>query len=818
MATLLGHWWVAAGPGQDPSPKKVTEPSLALDVRVGHFPTLAEKASPAVAKVFQSLAVPHDQVELTTKKVLDVEPVADYPDWLTATGGKVKLKELTGKEAVKQIELARNDILAWKPYELLAVARVAELRNDASVPELERLAGAQSILVAVWHFHLEQRQRPINKAGPWAETEKILASQLLQVRIDYFKELRESAAAEDLAAKVLPLADQLVTIYPSSVSVQTEVALARAKHAKQVLGAGKVVEAEKWLMAAEDLGPDLPAVKELRKQWQGALKLPQGKAVLRVGVRELPEFLSPALARTDAEREAVELLFESLVQVRDHPRLGQIYEPLLADTFPEVVEVGRRFALRPDAFWSTGDLVSVGDVRSTTELLAKDYAAGSAFLWSELLQPPKVASKPRQFESRFNQPFADPLLPFAFKVLPGVYQGKPLALVDPQVFALDPVGSGPFAYSKAPAPGAAVPVRFVVNRYHPFARQKHGFAEIQFHKMSDPVKQLSDPKAPLHLLLGLTEEQIGFLKSRHVGNIRSLGSRRVNFLAVNHRHPPLRNHALRKGLAMALDRSSILVQCFRSKSPEYGLLETTGAGPAVAASFLGDKLPNYHKVLNSPFPAGSWACKPDLPAELHDTEAPIWLGKAKNALIGSDKTASDPVSAGSLKSLTLTLTHPDDDPRVVTACQVMVQQIRAAALKADLDLQIQLRPLPPRKLWEAVYNHDYQLAYCSWDFASEIYWLWPLFDTSDKALAKNGSNFLGYEDAELVVELRKRMGYRDPAQLKAATHGIHVHLNQQMPLIPLWQLDYHVALHESLDTADLTSWPALSTVTQWRLK
>jgi ABC-type oligopeptide transport system substrate-binding subunit len=796
-------------------PKSVSEPGLALAVRVGQFPALTEKTSPAVAKVLQSLAIPHDQVELTAKKVLHVEPLADYPSWLAAAGGKVKLKELTGKGSAKQIEVARSDILAWKPYEQLAVARVAELRNDADVPELERLAAAQSILVAVWHFHLEQRQRPANKAGPWLETEKTLASQLLQVRIEYLKKLTESAGAEELTAKVLPLADQLVTIYPGSVAVQTEVALARAKHAKQVLGTGNIADAEKWLIAAEGLGPDLPAVKELRKQWQGALTLPQGKAVLRVGVRELPEFLSPSLARTDAEREAVELLFESLVQVRDHPRLGQIYEPLLTSVFPEVIEGGRRFALRPDAFWSTGDIVSVGDVRSTTELLAKDYAAGSAFLWSELLQSPKVVGKPRQFEVRFNQPFADPLLPFAFKVLPGVYQGKPLALVDPQAFALDPVGSGPFVHSKSPAKGE---VRFVVNKYHPYARQKLGFAEIQFHKMTDPVKQLSDPKAPLHLLLGLTEEQIGFLKSRHAGNIKSLGSRRVYFLAVNHRHPPLKNHALRKGLAMALDRGSILDQCFRGKSPAYGLLESAGAGPAAAASFLGDKLPNYHKVLNGPFPAGSWACKPELPVELHDTEAPVWLGKAKKALIGPEKAGSDPVPAGPMKSLTLTLTHPDDDPRVVTACQVMAQQIREAALKADFDLQIQLGPLSPRKFWEAVYNHDYQLAYCSWDFASEFYWLWPLFDTSDKALAKNGSNFLGYEDADLIVELRKRMGYRDPAQLKAATHGIHVHLHQQMPLIPLWQLDYHVALHEKLDTGELTSWPALSTVTQWRLK
>src|SRR5262249_8360129 len=53
---------------------------------------------------------------------------------------------------------------------------------------------------------------------------------------------------------------------------------------------------------------------------------PKGKdpgPILYVGVRSLPEFLSPATAWTDAERQAVELLFESLVTVGTDPSLGE---------------------------------------------------------------------------------------------------------------------------------------------------------------------------------------------------------------------------------------------------------------------------------------------------------------------------------------------------------------------------------------------------------------------------------------------------------------------------------------------------------------
>src|SRR5205807_6222215 len=121
----------------------------------------------------------------------------------------------------------------------------------------------------------------------------------------------------------------------------------------------------------------------------------------------------------------------------------------------------------------------------------------------------------------------------------------------------------------------------VVNKYHPYARQQAGFAEIQFHLSKDPAAELTDPKQPLHLILGLTEAKLAFLKKhlkKDQAQVQKVTSRRVYFLAINHRKKLLQERDLRKGLAAAVNRKQILDQCFRGKDPAYPLLEATGVG------------------------------------------------------------------------------------------------------------------------------------------------------------------------------------------------------------------------------------------------
>src|SRR4051812_6120758 len=297
FAAGLGWCWTGAGDTGPNSPEP--PPDLALDARVEQFAGRAEKAAAPVAKVLQALALPYDEIELEGKKTIRVEPVAKYLGSPGSFSGTVKVRE-AAKEG-KDWSLTKADVLAWRPYEEIALAQVKALRQDMTVPARARLTAAQAIVVAVWHFHLDRRDRPPAGVNPWHPVEVQLDKELLQVRLDYLHHLTESAGAPELKDRVLPFTEQLTKAYPATATVRAEAALAWARYAGLLLDDGKTEPAAAALAQAEQLQPDLPKIKALRQQLQEKWPLPEGKPVLRVGVPELPESLSPALAWTDAE-------------------------------------------------------------------------------------------------------------------------------------------------------------------------------------------------------------------------------------------------------------------------------------------------------------------------------------------------------------------------------------------------------------------------------------------------------------------------------------------------------------------------------------
>lgn len=120
--------------------------------------------------------------------------------------------------------------------------------------------------------------------------------------------------------------------------------------------------AREKLSQALKLWPRLPG---LRDAW---LRREKKYVVLYVGVRQLPEFLSPATAWSDAEKQALELIFESLVQPANGPDALQWHEARLAARLPDAEALQRRIALRRDAYWSNGERLIPADVRHTIQL------------------------------------------------------------------------------------------------------------------------------------------------------------------------------------------------------------------------------------------------------------------------------------------------------------------------------------------------------------------------------------------------------------------------------------------------------------------
>jgi ABC-type transport system substrate-binding protein len=501
---------------------------------------------------------------------------------------------------------------------------------------------------------------------------------------------------------------------------------------------------------AERIWPNLPRLHDYR------LRLDNSYPVLGVGVRSLPVNMSPATAYTDSERQAVELIFDSLVKVTVEADGSQSYAPDLADKLPRYWPLVRSFRLIHDAKWSNGQPVTGADVRETVNLLRKPDWVGFSPEWTDIVEGPLSTRDPYQVSLHLSRGVLEPLSFMTFKILPAA---SPELLSRPG-FAQHPIGSGPYEYSPGQKGDEFV---FKANQeYHradklgmPYIR------EIHFFHSQNMVEDFRQGR--LHLLLDLPTDKLQALGSvEDLAPPLTLRNRRVYFLAVNHRVPRLQNVDLRKAIAHAIDRKRILDDVFRS-------------------SLKGSDNPP-HRVLNGPFPPDCWASDKGL-TDLYD---PL-LARARA------DAAHPAVGPASFR-----LKYPDDDEDVRKACEAIRDQLKVFSIFVDL------QPRTPHELHQEVeVDHDYDLAYYHFDYPDERYWLWPLFNPESRGSRSgdntDAGNYLGYkDDTELDGKFREAMGHRDFAQVQLLSHQIHQLIHSKLPLIPLWQLDTHIAYHKDL--------------------
>ena len=172
--------------------------------------------------------------------------------------------------------------------------------------------------------------------------------------------------------------------------------------------------------------------------------------------------------------------------------------------------------------------------------------------------------------------------------------------------------------------------------------------------------------------------------SMGAGRVDTLPSRRVYYLAVNHRDPLLGGSPeaanLRRLIAHAIPRDAILTSCFRAGFPDH------------------------HHALDGPFPP---------------RRGPAIRWQAAS-MIPDWRAHSPPVTANTK----LELKYPADDPAVERACQQIQQSL------SEYKIAIRLAPRSPADLRKQVtIDTDFQLAYCQHDFADDWYdvggWLDP---------------------------------------------------------------------------------------------
>jgi peptide/nickel transport system substrate-binding protein len=541
-------------------------------------------------------------------------------------------------------------------------------------------------------------------------------------------------------------------------------------------------QARLLLRAVEALNPEQPGLREIQRE------LRAGYSVLVVGVRQLPERMSPATARFDSERLAVELLFEGLTEaipdllpgVGETGGLGVRFVPRLAAEPPLAANGWRDVRLVLSANWARAEAgrVDPADVAGTFELLRQIPSNPAADPLEWLDQVITDPAEPARVRLRLRGGPPDWRTLLTTKILPARWLRQSGKRADDPAFAREPFGTGPYRLEPTQRGGGARDLVFVSHSSYGRRPGLAGLPLIKEIHLTDIRQKLDLPgefrAGRLHILTDVPTADLPKYQANNAlgGRVRIVTAqtpRQIHLLAVNHRRPELRSLDLRRGLAAAIDREQILNEVFRA----------------------GQK--RYHQALRGPFPADCWASPQGIAAgaaPLEDYDFAVAKLKLYRAAGGAER---------------LTLAYSNDDPQVEKACAAIAKAVAATEAGLTLDL----KPLPPAELWEVTTRtHAFDLAYLPFDYHDDWYPLRLSRFLDPSAADSGGRNICGYltpdslptqEDDELGRLLAEVRLHRDfEGQLLPKAHEIHRRFVARMPFIPLWRLDRHMVIATSV--------------------
>ncbi|HEV3144700.1 MAG TPA: ABC transporter substrate-binding protein [Gemmataceae bacterium] len=777
----------------------------------------AQTTNGEVKKLFASLAHPLDRIQLKSEGWTNVTPL------VTFVGDRPNVKKISyrvmmpdGKPDRFTLEASPETILSAVHFEQIAMNQVKDflIRNlerkpgdKDYLPRLQQLIAADKALTFAWQFHKDARAKKQREGAGWDGVQATLQTTLVETLADELKELTIASFNDKNAGlQATDLAVRMGDLFPSDPRVHKEILIWKldrpgtpperiqdflegAQRFAQMtvqfpLDAPKLLEpvrerlrnrAQYHLDEARKLAgqpdgqapaiyhsdlqmkiwPDIQGAKEFRT------KLLQDFRMLVVGVRQLPELMSPALAQSDPDRWAVELLFEGLLQSVPDSSVGQRYRTQLAEQKPRMVPMGRQFQLLHGVVWETkdgpGEELKADAVKETIRLLQQHKGLPVAE-GIDALKLPQVQD-PHRFALLLERGSLEPLSSMTFKVLPAQLLTKQ-GLLD-ESFARQPVGTGPFVYHGRKTEGGKEYAVFKANPDYSHRPGHFGLPRIQEIRFVvppiDPTVELREGK--IDMLLDLPTAELVRLRNPDLGLTTkftevNLQSRRIWILAVNHRRPELAGQTgafLRRALAYGIDRDQIVKTCFKS-----GTL--------------------FHRALRGPFPEDTWA----VPAD----PAPV-------SLFQPEKVSTLVKQAKLPPALKLAFA---DNELAAKACGMIKQQLE----QLNFGLSIELAPMPAAAFHKAVMlEHDYDLAYMPFDFQNELFSLAGLFDSD--AQGRGERNFLGYTpDAAMASKVKTARTTRDYQLLSRNMHEQFDMFNKLMPFIPLWQLDIHILMNANV--------------------
>jgi peptide/nickel transport system substrate-binding protein len=802
------------------------------DVRLDELVRASDQAQgKALKEIIAKYIVPFDHIN-ESGGAYNVKPIPyRRSEWGKAEVVGIVPLDQNGKP--KEQHTAKvSDIKKVEHFETLILEEAERLQKQKLEGSaiVDQLATAEVLLSAALRFHDYSRTprlvdgfpRNLRRGKNWEELHDGLVAKLRTVRLEFLKAL----VASNEQARLRDLINRLMVSYPKDAEMAQVIATVQVAEAERLLksgtdqgaisarivldelqtafpGAGgenasklraqihelavkalnrskekKAVGDEKTardeLARAESIEPELDGIREMKKELR--LDYP----ILYVGVRQMPRNMSPATARLDSEKQAVELVFEGLMEEVPDPSGAVRYRTGAALTNPTPFPGGREFSLRVlDKDANGRPIFDSHDVVGTVNLMrAVDEVkySWSAYPLTWLAQEPPAPKDNATVRISFGFAHPDPRSAFTFKILPARWLIENGKRVDDVFLAEKPFGTGPFMVQSNPKE-----VWFVNNPAYGRWRDRSGLPslrEIRFVEVpkTDPVRAFQEGK--LHILPDIATSEIDSYTNAASGLrgkvdvVTASINRRVHILAVNLKRPSLQSKQLRQGLSLAIDREDVLRKVYRAGKPDV------------------------HRAMTGPFPPGSWSVAkgPGGPEPLTNRDLAVKRFKDYLADQGAQKEFE--------------LAYAEDDPKAYQACDEIKKQIESL-LKNDATVPVKItitpKAYPMSKLLENVQDQhsSYDLAYVPFDYPDDWY-PYALGAALDPvASGFRGRNWFNFtretcpdaNDQELSRALGQIRFFRDfSGQIAPQTFTIGKLFNDSLPFIPLWQLDRHMVV------------------------
>ena len=743
---------------------------------------------------FDIITVTHPFRPITTYKV---EPINKFfkipaPDdvilRLRVLDKNFSFKELvtTGPTAIKEVKFF-EEILSETVQKFIEGSTSLETNEfSSSIGYFDRLLLAEEVLEKGLRAHDSAIATEKRTGEGWTNMRKILTTKLLSIRIskihDYtekkdwdhalFEISKLSSGSPDkeslqkLSSYLVDVIDGsnqsgLITsktkellavflfleskIYPSNSDKPLLTLLRKKsdffyKQSEKWLEKKEPEKAKEYLLRALELQPDHIGSRQLLE------KISPQKETIKVGLTKLPELNNENFLGT-SEIYASDLIYESLFRketgINGNTRTYQV----LAS--PKIIPSrnGVTFNLTPSSFWSDGKPVTAPEIQASM----KKNKSLAWFYSDENILNNWNNNDANSFEVKFKNKILDPFSFFDFKIIQENNTNN---------------GSGPYRFVNKGIELGRENLVFKAQPFYAFRKENIGkpiIPEIRFYKTIDPVDELITGK--IDFAADLTFQDIARIKNlnnnptiNYSQTGPSLPNKRVYFIAVNTSKGILKSPEIRKAIAHSLLRSKILAEVW-----------------------IGSEKGTAHHALESIFPKeyslSNGVEKPE--SDWSQDLARILQNQA------SDNTPRQ-------STLPLSLKFPSGDEKITQAVNLLASQI-----KSTLKIEVSPEPIEPNSYYKKIIeDRDYDLAYAWHDFPDDNCSLYPLlfYYLHTPNTETNNQKLQNLLDTAKTTLLASTI----PEMLASKKNMISL-FEQELPLIPLWQLDRYWAWRKELN-------------------